>query len=175
MQVDFEALFEEHGPWLLQVARSVTRRATDAEDVVQEAFLKAYRSRGRFRGEVDPRGWLKRIVVNAAIDVLRRRRAGPDEGPMADGVATDRPGPQAVVSEAERAEAVRAAVDELPAHQREVLLLREFGGLTYREIAEQLGLPRGTVESRVIRARERLREVLGRYVNDENELARGSR
>ena len=96
------------------------------------------------------------------------------DGTAPDALPTRHPGPSSAALQEERAVAVRRAVAGLPEHQRTVLMLREFGGLSYRDIAEQLGLPRGTVESRVMRARERLRTALGSYVIDPDEVRGGT-
>jgi RNA polymerase sigma-70 factor (ECF subfamily) len=169
--IDFHRLFEEHGARLVELAASVVGTRVDAEDVVQEAFVKAYRSRDAFRGDANPGTWLRRIVMNEALDFRRRRHArggaavveAPDERPARG------PGPDTTASELERAEAVRRAIDTLPQDQRTVVILREIEGLAYREIAEQLGLPLGTVESRVLRARERLRATLRKHLVEDPE------
>jgi len=167
--LDFRKLFEEHGTWLAEVAAAVLGGRADSEDVVQEAFVKAYRSQSSFRGEASLGTWLRRIVTNEALDFRRRARgrgrerrkviataAGGDDQPSRG------PAPETTASERERAAAVRAAIDELPEDQRQVVLLKEIEELSYREIAEELGLPIGTVESRVIRGRVRLAGALRR-------------
>jgi RNA polymerase sigma-70 factor (ECF subfamily) len=170
--MDFERLFEEHAPRLIELAATVVRRRSDAEDVVQEAFIKAYRARDGFRGEASPGTWLRRIVVNEAIDFERRiRRPGSTRGAgldLAEGAPADGPAPDASASATERAEAVRRAIDQLPDEQRTVVLLRELEGMGYREIAELLGIPLGTVESRVMRARERLRVTLRKHLVEDS-------
>jgi RNA polymerase sigma-70 factor (ECF subfamily) len=162
--IDVASLFEAHGPRLVALAAAVSGLRASAEDVVQEALLKAHARRAAFRGEANPGTWLWRIVVNEALD-FRRRLAGRSRREARAAAAADEradrgPGPEALASEAERREAVRRAIDALPADQRAVVILREVEGLRYREIAEELGLPLGTVESRVLRARERLKTAL---------------
>lgn len=171
--IDFERLFEDHGPRLVELAASILGARADAEDAVQEAFVKAYRARDRFRGDASPGSWLWRIVFNEALEQRRRKRlrggrteAGGAAVAVREEPPASGPGPDATASALERAEAVRRAIDALPEDQRTVVLLRELEGWTYREISERLELPLGTVESRVIRARERLRLVLQRQLVD---------
>ncbi|MHC4390309.1 MAG: RNA polymerase sigma factor [Planctomycetota bacterium] len=159
--LDFDALFAQHAPRMIAIARSIVGTRQDAEDVVQDAFLKAYRARDRFKPDAKPQTWLKRIVVNQAIDVRRRKKTRREAPDASDTLASDGLSPEARASSSERSRIVRQAINNLPEHQREVLWLRELSGLGYREIAERLGLARGTVESRVIRGREALRQSLG--------------
>src|SRR5205809_281112 len=136
--IDFVRLFEEHGPRLVELAASILGARADAEDVVQEAFVRAYRGRHRFRGDADPGSWLWRIVFNHAVQLRGRNRVRTTVG--ASGAAASEeppspaPGPDARASAVERAEAVRRAVDALPEEQRTVVLLRELEGWSYREI-----------------------------------------
>ena len=178
--IDFERLFEEQAPRLIEVAASIVGTRADAEDVVQEAFVSAYRSRESFRGDARASTWLRRIVINEALEHRRRSRvrsgrpAGTAPGVQIGAIAPDErpaetPGPAATASAQERALAVRRAIDALPEEQRAVVVLRELEGLGFREIAELLGLPLGTVESRVIRARERLKLALRRHLVDDRE------
>lgn len=171
MQLDFEALFAEYGARFVELAASLVGSRTEAEDVVQEAFVKAYRARDRFRGESMPSTWVRRIVLNEAVERRRRKRPRSAAGVDLDAIETTAPGPEARADALERAEAVRRAVDALPDEQRAVVMLREFEGLTFREIAEMLDLPLGTVESRAIRARERLRGALKRHLLQADEGA----
>lgn len=158
--IDFDALLLEHGAQLVELAAGIAGSRVEGEDVVQEAFLRAYRSRHGFRGDAQPHTWLRRIVVNLATDVRRRKKIARMHPAPDEAMPSREQGPAEAASEAERSEAVHRAIDALPPHQREVLVLREIGGLTYQEIADRLGLARGTVESRVLRGRERLRRQL---------------
>ncbi len=175
MQLDFEALFAEYGARFVELASALVGSRTEAEDVVQEAFVKAYRARDRFRGESMPSTWIRRIVLNEAVERRRRRRPRSAAGVDLDTLETAAPGPEARADALERAEAVRRAVDALPEEQRTVVVLREFEGLTFREISEMLDLPLGTVESRAIRARERLRGSLRRHLWQADEGAEAPR
>jgi RNA polymerase sigma-70 factor (ECF subfamily) len=148
---------------LYRVALSLTRNAADAEDVVQETLLRAYRSIDRFDGR-HPRAWLLTILRNANINRARRRRPGlftdPEEGARA--LESAAPGPSA--EDEATAEvfdgAVASALAELPARFLQVVELVDLDGLSYQEAAEVLDVPIGTVMSRLHRARRRLREQL---------------
>jgi RNA polymerase sigma-70 factor (ECF subfamily) len=131
----------------------------DAEDAVQDAALRAFRHLDTFTGG-NARAWFLRIVRNVCYDFLGRRRLPveilDDDTPVAD-VA---PGPEALLLRADDAAAIRLALADLPAPLREILALRELEDLTYREIAELLDVPTGTVMSRLSRARAAFRERL---------------
>lgn len=179
MRFDFRRLFEEHGTWLIELAGSILGARSDAEDVVQEAFIKAYRSQDGFRGEANVGTWLRRIVMNEALDFRRRARGRGKERRLvvsSEASGDEQPsraaGPDATAIDRERAEAVRRAIEALPEDQRVVILLREIEELGYREIADLLELPLGTVESRVIRGRERLRLALRRRLGHDGDEER---
>lgn len=149
---------------LYRVARRLTRSATEAEDLVQDALVRAYRGFHRFDGR-HPRAWLLTILRNTHINELRRRR--PDL--LDDEVAQRLPstGPDGRVDgTAERAlrddfdPLVREALGSLSANHRAVIALVDLDGLTYQEAAGMLGVPTGTVMSRLHRARRRVRAHL---------------
>ena len=138
---------------------------SDTEDVTQEAFLKAYRKLGWFDGRSSFYTWLYRIAANTAMDWRKRERHRrhaplPETPEGEEAVATHEPGPRSGASHRELAEAIDRAVESLPPHYHEIVVLRETEGLSYEEIAATLGFSKGTVESRLFRARERLREEL---------------
>jgi RNA polymerase sigma factor (sigma-70 family) len=145
------------------LARWLTRDEHDAEDVVQEAYLRAMKFFGGFHG-VDGRAWLLAIVRNTSYTWLQRKRARrpttPVDGEIHTG-KTDSPGPQELLLREEDKQAVRRAVENLPAQLREVVVLRELERRSYMEIATIAAIPQGTVMSRLARARERLRQQLG--------------
>jgi RNA polymerase sigma-70 factor, ECF subfamily len=166
---DREAEFEEAVlpllPSAYNLARWLTRNDHDAEDVVQEAFLRAYRFFPSFRGG-DARALLLAIVRNACWTWLRVNRSREVATALED---ADEPVDAAVSVEEDlvrRAdgERLRHALEELSAEFREVIVLREFEELSYREIAEVAGIPIGTVMSRLTRARRRLQAALARPV-----------
>ena len=136
------------------VARWIVRNDHDAEDVVQESFVKAFLSLEGFRGG-EPRAWLLTIVRNTALTLLRRRRADPattwnESVPEPVDRAS---GPEGQLLKDARQQRVRNAIDQLPEEFRETLVLRELEGLSYKEIAAVLDVPIGTVMSRLARAR----------------------
>jgi len=131
-----------------------------AEDAAQETFIQAWLRLKSYRPGTSLRSWLYRIAVNSAIDMLRKeKRILP--GAIEDlSLADPLPGPEALAANSERAEAVQQAVLSLPEACRAVLVLREYEGLSYQEIAGTLDIPVGTVMSRLNYARKRLREKL---------------
>ena len=142
---------------------------SDTEDVTQEAFLKAYRKLGNFDGRSSFYTWLFRIAANTAMDWRKkerhRRHAPLPEGPEGeDRVPSSDAGPESAVMRRELAARIDAAIEALPDKYHEILVLREIEGLSYEEISERLGMSKGTVESRLFRARERLREKLAPWM-----------
>lgn len=161
----FEAVVLPHLDAAYTLARYLTRSDHDAQDVVQDASLRAFRYFGSFRGteSSEGRAWLLAIVRNTAYTWQRRQRGdGPttefDEERHSEAVAEEHP-EAALVAQGERA-ALHRAIAELPPEFREVIVLRELEGLSYKEIAEVAGVPVGTVMSRLSRARRRLEEAL---------------
>ena len=138
-----------------------------AEDVTQEAFISAWRAIHTFKGG-SFKSWLFRIAVNEARDVHRRNSRRPsssldtmlDEGSIGGLEADREPGPEASALSAETLGAVEACLRKLPESQRLVVLLSDVHGLSYEELQDALGLPLGTVKSRLYRARAALRELL---------------
>jgi RNA polymerase sigma-70 factor (ECF subfamily) len=129
-----------------------------AEDVAQEAFIKAWLALPRFRESAGSlRAWLCRIAINVAIDAYRRDRPTQD---LDERVLDSESNPVEQAEADARVEAVRRALTQLPAASRAALILREYEGLSYAEIATVLGIPPGTVMSRLNYARSRLRTLL---------------
>ncbi|MFQ6102468.1 MAG: RNA polymerase sigma factor [Anaerolineae bacterium] len=133
-----------------------------AEDAAQETFIRAWRHLPDYRPRSPFRNWLYRIAANLALDSLRREKGTVDVDALP--LAASDAGPEATVERKERGEQVRQAVLALPPASRSVLVLREYEGLSYREIAATLGIPMGTVMSRLNYARNRLRETLAPYL-----------
>ena len=153
----FVALVRDHDD---RLRRLVTRMLVDrhrVDDVLQEAYVKAHRALPRFRSDADLGTWLYRITYNCCIDELRaaQRRPRPVEDLPDLAAAASGPGRQVAVGQA-----VRAALAELPEDQRAAVLLVDGSALDYSAAAEVLGVPRGTVASRVARARRVLRSRL---------------
>jgi RNA polymerase sigma-70 factor (ECF subfamily) len=154
-------LYDRHGGTAYRLALRVVRDPALAQDAVQDAFLTAWRTAAGF----DPRRgsaptWLMTLVHRRAVDLVRRedrRRGRPlDDAPVAAGDATDE---TAVTRELRRD--VQAALEQLTPPERESLELAYYGGLSQSEIAERLGLPLGTVKSRMFAGLARLRDILG--------------
>lgn len=158
----FEQLVLPHLHAAYNLARWLTRNDHDAEDVVQEACMRALRFFGGFHGG-DARAWLLAIVRNACYDWLRRRR--PADAAVAfdedlHSAADRHDTPEDLLLERADRDRVREALEALPLPWREVLVLRELEGLSYREIADVTGIKMGTVMSRLARARARLLQQL---------------
>jgi RNA polymerase sigma factor (sigma-70 family) len=154
-------------------ARWLVGNDQDAEDIVQESFMKAFAAAGEFRGN-DTRVWLFTIVRNTTINLLRRRRservvAWQEEMPEPADTAAD---PEAAMLSSSRRARIRAAIATLPQDYREALILREFEELSYKEIASVLKTPIGTVMSRLSRARALLLEQLVSERRAGDELSR---
>jgi RNA polymerase sigma-70 factor (ECF subfamily) len=165
-RAEFDRIALPHLDAAYNLARWLTRHDQDAEDVVQEAFLRAYRFFRSFHGETG-RAWLLQIVRNTCHTWLARNRpaAGSTVPPQ---VFADLPGPaanpHAVLERRENEQLLLQAVADLPVEFREVIVLRELEDLSYKEIARIAGVPLGTVMSRLARGRERLHEILERTV-----------
>ncbi len=166
----FEPLVEKYRQRAWRLALQLVRDREEAWDISQEAFIRAFQSLGSFRGQSAFYTWLFRIVVNLATDRVRQRAArgrafGTEQVPEEDwdrampDEASASPDEEAVRSE-ERARIARA-LEALPEHFRTIIMLSDIEGLAYREIAEVLDIPMGTVMSRLHNARKRLKQVLG--------------
>jgi RNA polymerase sigma factor (sigma-70 family) len=162
MPRSFEEIVLPHLDAAFNYARWLTKNDADAEDVVQDAYVRALRFFSSLRGE-DARAWLLTIVRNTWYGRFPKRAGGAmmtvvDENP--DDRADASLDPEARLIQQQTVEQVRGALEALPSDFREVLVLRELEGLSYKEIAAVVGVPIGTVMSRLARARERLLGVL---------------
>jgi RNA polymerase sigma-70 factor (ECF subfamily) len=160
---EFERFARPHAAAALRLARTLVRNEADAQDVLQDSFLRAFRHFRGFSGE-SPRAWLLSIVRNVSFTLWRKReRDDPDDAePTLESQPDAGPSPEAKMLEACDAAHVHAALDRLPGLHREVLVLREMEECSYREISEILGVPIGTVMSRLSRARAQMvRELVG--------------
>lgn len=168
-ELTFQAACREHRPLLLQIAVASARNATDAEDIVQEALLRAYRGWPRFRGDCPAHIWLARIVMRVAINhhrsVVRRVKrwvfftdleTGYEDGSVRE---FDPPDPSHHVDREVLLD-VRKHVNRLPDEFRVPLLMLAVDGMTIPEIASILEIPEGTVKSRIFYARKRLKDAL---------------
>lgn len=134
----------------------------DARDALQEAFIKCWRNQHKLAEVQNVKAWIYRIALNTGRDVRetawrRRRQSLPEDG---SALASQQRGPDEIVEQDERLARLRAAMHDLRPEEQEVFLLRQNGELTYEEIAETLGVPSGTVKTRMRLALTRLREVL---------------
>jgi RNA polymerase sigma-70 factor (ECF subfamily) len=163
----FRGLFGRHAPSAMALARRVARQPFLAEEIVQEAFLAVWRNPSGYdqqRGSV--RAWLMGMVHHRAVDAVRReesQRRRVEESMVSDPLVSPDPADDVAdrVDLPEERKAVRAALDGLPAEQREVIELMYFGGLSQSTISERLGLPLGTVKSRTLLGMRRLRGAIG--------------
>ena len=168
--VAFEEAVLPHLDAAYNLARWLIRNTQDAEDVVQEAYLRAFRFFGGFRGG-NARCWLLKIVRNTCYSWLHQNRAQQSTDAFDEQLHTDmaeNKNPESLLLQKADGLLLKQALEELPAAFREVLVLLELEGLSYKEIAEVLGIPIGTVMSRLARARNRLRESLGRHISTRN-------
>jgi len=161
----FEELVKAHEKAVYNLALRMVGNPQDAEDMAQEAFLKAYRSLPEFRGESKFSVWLYRIVSNVCLDHLRRQGRRPASSLTTedeDGeeqqwdVPDESQSPERLLEQKLTREAVQRGLETLPADQRQILLLREIRGMSYEEIGQTLDLEPGTVKSRIFRARKKL-------------------
>jgi RNA polymerase sigma-70 factor (ECF subfamily) len=175
----FAALMRSNNQRLYRLARGFLRNDAEAEDAVQETYLKAFTHLDGFRGECSLATWLGRIVVNEALGRLRRQKAAPDrsmrEMPQIDsgdflsggsGIVAALPAgaaeatPEQMLARAELRRTIEKAVDNLPPHFRSVFMLRAIEQMTIEETAAYLGIPAQTVKTRFHRANKLLRQAL---------------
>lgn len=179
---DQEQFVEAASPFmdaLYSAALRMTRNKADAEDLVQETYLKAYRAYGRFEEGTNLRAWLYRILTNTFINSYRSKQRRPDESDLADvedlylyrrlgGLETAQRGRSAedelldLVTDTQ----VKDALESLPEQFRVAVLLADVEGFSYKEIAEMLEIPIGTVMSRLHRGRKALQKALADYALD---------
>lgn len=164
----FEQVALPHLDAAYNLARWLVRSPADAEDLVQEAYLRAMRFFGGFRGG-DSRAWILKIVRNTCYSWVRKNRGASEEefDETAHTKQEERSDAESKLVDREESERVRKALEALPTAFREVLVMREIEGLSYKEIAEVMGVPMGTVMSSLSRARQKLREQLESPVRKE--------
>ncbi|MCD6499067.1 MAG: sigma-70 family RNA polymerase sigma factor [Deltaproteobacteria bacterium] len=177
-QPAFGLLVRKYQQRAYAVALAMIHNPDDARDVAQEAFIKAYRSLERFRGNASFYTWLYRIVVNLSIDHLRKGRrsakveyddriARPDHGEQrGSSLEPSRLGmdPRRNLARKELADRIAHCVQELSDKHRAVIILREYEGLSYSEMAEALDISKGTVMSRLFHARKKMQACLGEFL-----------
>ncbi len=169
----FDVLVLKYQHKLVKLVTRYVRNPAEAEDIAQEAFIKAYRALPQFRGDSAFYTWLYRIAINTAKNAVVSRDRSPvdydidrdsiDESYDMQGRLKDSETPEGLLLTDEIRQTVNAAIEQLPEDLRKAIVLRELEGLSYEQIAATMGCPVGTVRSRIFRAREaidhRLREV----------------
>jgi RNA polymerase sigma-70 factor (ECF subfamily) len=178
----FRQLFDRYHKRVYAVAFGVLKNRHDALDCVQEGFVKVHRHLPSFQGSSSFYTWLYRIVMNLAIDQLRRRKTAKpvefddsrrDSQEPGDDAIVARlldENPRKAVIRRELLERVQAALAELPEYHRQVILLREIEGMSYEEMAEALEVPKGTIMSRLFHARKKMQEALKAYVDGDLDI-----
>ena len=159
----FDFLVIKYQHKIIQLVNRYVKDPSEAQDVAQEAFIKAYRALGNFRGDSAFYTWLYRIAINTAKNYLvsRSRRSSDyqvdvqdaeaiENAPQLQGMET----PERLLLNQEIIDTIQEAIDKLPEDMRTAIMLREFEGMSYEEIAETMECPVGTVRSRIFRARE---------------------
>ncbi|HEY7318427.1 MAG TPA: sigma-70 family RNA polymerase sigma factor [Candidatus Binatia bacterium] len=158
----FEQAILPHMDAAYNLARWLTRNEQDAQDMVQEAYLRAFKFFDAFHG-VDGRAWLLTIVRNACYTWLHQNRAHEMTTTFDEeihSIESETSNPAALVLQSADHQILRQALDELPVEYREAVVLRDLEGFSYKEIADIVNVPTGTVMSRLARARERLKKIL---------------
>lgn len=161
----FRTLVERHSRRAFQLAYRITGNEQDAEDVVQESFIRAYRQLGRFEARAHFGTWLHRIVANCSVDLIRTRRARYDHA-STDGLdpaeqpETDAPNPERLAASAQIQQTVAAAMTELSPLERAAFTLRHYEGRSIAEIGKTLGLGTSATKHSVFRAVRKLRAAL---------------
>jgi RNA polymerase sigma-70 factor (ECF subfamily) len=169
----FEQLVRQYDRQVFRIAQHITQNREDAEDIVQDAFLKAYEKLEQFQGNSKFSTWLIRIAVNESLMRLRKRKTArtvsmdedvqTEEGFIPRDFADWSPNPEQQYGQSELAEILRKTIQGLPEGFRSVFVLRDVENLSTEETAEMLGLSVPAVKSRLLRARLQLRERLSRH------------
>ena len=168
----YRRIVSELGPNLMAVARRFLRNEADAKDILQESFVLAFRKIETFSGDGSLEGWLRRIVINAALGRLRQIKAKneaniddlmpnfDERGCRIEPHLPDLPSPEAALSHQQTRHVVREAIDTLPDTYRTILLLRDIEGFSTQEAADSLGIEPGAAKVRLHRARSALKKLL---------------
>ena len=165
----FEALMLANQNKVYSLALKTCGNREDALDISQEVFIKAYTKLSSFRGDSLFSVWLYRLTYNACVDHMRKKRGeislsreGDDDEGKETELRDERALPEEQAERRELQNAVRKAVLSLPDDKRMILVMREFSGMSYDDIAESLGIDIGTVKSRIARARQALAEIISK-------------
>jgi RNA polymerase sigma-70 factor (ECF subfamily) len=166
---EFHALVERHARPLYRLAYRMTGSETDAEDLVQETFLKAWKQRSKFDGRASFGTWLHRICANCSLDLLRSRKRrqemstetnGAESEDLMDRVAADAPSPERLMLSDEVSGILTVAMAELTSVERTAFVMRHYEGVGIEEIAEALGVQSGAAKHSIFRAVQKLRRAL---------------
>jgi RNA polymerase sigma-70 factor (ECF subfamily) len=179
-----EQIFSRHSPALFQTALRLVGTPEEAEDVLQEGMLNAFRNLRRFEGRSQFSTWLTRIVINAALMRLRSRRTRPtvslderlsteDDATYAEQFADPGPNPEQIFAREEMRDILRRHLSRLSPVLRSAFLLRELQGLSTQEAAESLGVSEGTLKARLHRAKRQLASLFGRAIGANGEAKNG--
>ena len=167
----FKTLVETHSRYIYSLAHRMTGNAQDAEDVVQEAWLKAHRQLSRFESRADFRTWMHRITVNCSIDLIRARRHREDahdptdleHGPLSEKGAEAQPTPERVAASAQISDRVNEALALLTALERAAFTLRHVEGMSIEEVGAKLGMKTSATKHSIFRAVKKMRAALEPY------------
>jgi len=166
----FETLIQSHQKKVYNIALRMTKNPEDAQELAQDALVRAFTSIKKFRGDSSFSTWLYRITINVCTDFLRKRNkavlismeqgAAANDNGQAMQIPEETPGPEELAEKAQLKELLRDAMDSLSDEHRQVLILRDMMDLSYKEIADTLNVNEGTVKSRINRARTGLKEII---------------
>ena len=166
----FDQLVTLHQKQAYNLAYRLTNNYDDASDVVQEAFLRVFHSINSFRGDANFSTWLYRVVTNVYLDQRKKEKNRPhasledmielDDSTVSRQIQDTAPRPDEMLEEKERQDAIEAAIAQLPDYQRAMVVLYHVQGCSYEEIGRIMGMPLGTVKSRLNRARLALKDKL---------------
>lgn len=173
----FDEIVERYQHKIYRYVKRLVGNETDAEDITQEVFLKALNSLHGFREESTLQTWLFRIATNLCRDTIRRRQrekgwlplwrsTDSEEEEGAIDLPDTREEPERLLLQEELSKVLHEAIDRLPIAMRQVIVLHDIESLSYEEVAQSLGVPVGTVKSRLFHARARLRDALASYLNE---------
>lgn len=175
----FQSLVDDHYRRIYTLIYRIVHNEADAADLTQETFVRVYRALPRLRAEGASATWIRRIATNLSLDFLRRRKAAPattsldvpntedaEQSQVRD-IADSSADPEKIVAAEERTRVLRRAVESLPADYRSVIVLHHMEEMRVEEIAAVLGVPEGTVKSRLSRARKALYRKLAPYFDPE--------
>ena len=164
----FRVLVDLHSRYIYSLAHRMTGNAQDAEDVVQEAWLKAHKQLSRFESRADFRTWMHRITVNCSIDLIRARRHREDahdpvdleQGPLSDVGSEAQPTPERVAASTQISDRVNEALGLLTALERAAFTLRHVEGMSIEEVGAKLGLKTSATKHSIFRAVKKMRAAL---------------